>query len=108
MIVPCTKRHPSVSFATTMKIFVLASLGITIHFNVDYVGLNYTSATIANALSNVIPGLRFLLTVLFRQPSSWTLEWDLNLLTIMYSVSSLNSFYTRVRRSVLPPNMGYH
>ncbi|KAF9601754.1 hypothetical protein IFM89_022868 [Coptis chinensis] len=59
-------RRPPLSFATTMKIFVLASLGTTIHLNVYYAGLDYTTATVASALSNVIPGLTFLLAVLLR------------------------------------------
>ncbi|KAF9601427.1 hypothetical protein IFM89_020183 [Coptis chinensis] len=57
---------PRLSFATTMKIFVLASLGTTIHLNVYYAGLDYTTATVASALSNVIPGLTFSLAVLLR------------------------------------------
>lgn len=47
-----------------VKIFVLASLGTTIHLNVYYAGLVYTSPTVASALSNVIPSLTFLMASL--------------------------------------------
>ncbi|KAA8526049.1 hypothetical protein F0562_007851 [Nyssa sinensis] len=60
------KQRPSLTFSVIMKIFVLASLGTTIHLNVYYAGLEYTSPTVASALSNVIPGLTFLLAVLLR------------------------------------------
>ena len=59
-------QRPSLSFSVMMKIFVLASLGTTVHLNVYYAGLHYTSATVASALGNVIPGLTFLMAVLFR------------------------------------------
>lgn len=49
-----------------MKVFLLATLGTTVHLNVYYAGLAYTSATVASALSNVIPSLTFVMAVLFR------------------------------------------
>ncbi|KAK9275637.1 hypothetical protein L1049_022904 [Liquidambar formosana] len=52
------------SFSVFARIFVLASLGTTIHLNVYYAGLAYTSPTVASAMSNVIPSLTFLLAVL--------------------------------------------
>ncbi|KAK9275313.1 hypothetical protein L1049_022576 [Liquidambar formosana] len=58
------KQRPSLSFSVFAKIFVLASLGTTIHLNVYYAGLAYTSPTVASAMSNVIPSLTFLLAVL--------------------------------------------
>lgn len=48
------------------KIFVISSLGTTIHLNIYYTGMEYTSATVATALSNVIPCLTFLIAVLLR------------------------------------------
>ncbi|KDP25183.1 hypothetical protein JCGZ_20339 [Jatropha curcas] len=60
------KQRPSISVAVMTKIFVLASLGTTIHLNVYYAGLAYTSATVASALSNVIPSLTFLMAVVLR------------------------------------------
>ncbi|KAL5833238.1 hypothetical protein ACOSQ3_016912 [Xanthoceras sorbifolium] len=59
-------QRPSLSFSVMMKIFVLASLGTTVHLNVYYAGLVYTSPTVASALSNVIPTLTFLIAVLLR------------------------------------------
>ncbi|KAK2996339.1 hypothetical protein RJ639_026310 [Escallonia herrerae] len=58
------KKRPSLSFSVLMKIFVLSSLGTTIHLNVYYAGLAYTSPTVASALSNFIPSLTFIIAVL--------------------------------------------
>ncbi|KAF8412071.1 hypothetical protein HHK36_000024 [Tetracentron sinense] len=60
------KQRPSLSWLMMIKIFVLATLGTTIHLNVYYAGLEYTSPTVASALSNVIPGLTFLMAVSLR------------------------------------------
>ncbi|KAL6006653.1 hypothetical protein ACLOJK_032146 [Asimina triloba] len=60
------KHRPPLSVSILMKIFLLASLGITIHQNLYYIGLNYSSPTVASALSNVIPSLTFILAVLLR------------------------------------------
>ena len=40
--------------------------GTTIHQNVYYAGLEYTSPTVASALGSVIPALTFTLAVLLR------------------------------------------
>ncbi|XP_052171029.1 WAT1-related protein At1g43650-like [Diospyros lotus] len=60
------KQRPPLSFWVMVKIFVLASIGITIHLNVFYAGLGYTSPTVAHALSNASPALTFLVAVLIR------------------------------------------
>lgn len=60
------KDRPSLSFSVIAKIFLLSSLGTTIHLNVYYAGLAYTSPTVASALSNVIPSLTFLIAVILR------------------------------------------
>lgn len=60
------KHRPSLSFPVLTKIFLLASLGTTIHLNVYYAGLSYISPTVASALSNVIPSLTFVLAVILR------------------------------------------
>lgn len=57
------KQRPSLSFSIIMKMFVLSSLGTTIHLNVYYAGLAYTSPTVATALSNFIPSLTFVIAV---------------------------------------------
>ncbi|CAK9184065.1 unnamed protein product [Ilex paraguariensis] len=57
------KQRPPLSFAVMMKVFALSSLGTTIHLNVYYAGLEYTSPTVASALSNVIPTFTFLIAV---------------------------------------------
>ncbi|KAM0982050.1 hypothetical protein COP1_015081 [Malus domestica] len=58
------KQRPLLLFLIAAKISVLASIGTTIHLNVYYAGLVYTSPTVACALSNVIPALTFLTAVL--------------------------------------------
>ncbi|XP_043691706.1 WAT1-related protein At1g43650-like [Telopea speciosissima] len=60
------KQRPSLSLRLMIKIFILSSLGTTVHLNVYYIGLDYTSPTVASALSNVIPGFTFVMAVLLR------------------------------------------
>ncbi|XP_072958109.1 WAT1-related protein At5g64700-like [Typha angustifolia] len=60
------KQRPSISSSIVAKIFLLALFGITIHQNVFYAGLDCTSATVASALSNIIPALTFILAVLLK------------------------------------------
>ncbi|KAL3743789.1 hypothetical protein ACJRO7_018971 [Eucalyptus globulus] len=64
------KQRPSLSFKVMAKIFVLSSLGTTIHLNVYYAGLAYTSATFASALSNVVPCFNggYLIRSLLKKP----------------------------------------
>ncbi|KAL5551192.1 hypothetical protein UlMin_001368 [Ulmus minor] len=60
------KQRPTLSISVVSKIFVLASLGTTIHLNLYYAGLALTSPTVAIALSNIIPSLTFVLAQLLR------------------------------------------
>ncbi|XVF12809.1 hypothetical protein REPUB_Repub08aG0152000 [Reevesia pubescens] len=60
------RQRPSLSYAVFAKIFLLSSLGTTIYFNVFYLGLTYTSPTVASALNNLVPSLTFLMAVLLR------------------------------------------
>ncbi|XP_042457802.1 WAT1-related protein At5g07050-like [Zingiber officinale] len=59
-------QRPCFSFAIMLKIFILAMVGITIQQNVYYVGLHFTSPTVAVALSNVIPAFTFILAMILR------------------------------------------
>nr|XP_010919069.1 WAT1-related protein At5g64700 [Elaeis guineensis] len=59
-------QRPSISFPILTKIFILALFGTTVHQSVYYAGLNYTSPTVASALSSVIPALTFILAILLR------------------------------------------
>ncbi|KAH7513653.1 hypothetical protein FEM48_Zijuj11G0003700 [Ziziphus jujuba var. spinosa] len=59
-------QRPSLSFSVISKIFVLSFVRTTVHLNVYYAGLAYTSATVASALSNVSPSLTFLIALLLR------------------------------------------
>ncbi|KAH7549334.1 hypothetical protein ACOSP7_025933 [Xanthoceras sorbifolium] len=58
------KQRSSLSFSVLVKIFVLALIGTTVQLNVFYVGLHYTSATVASALNNALPSLTFLMAFL--------------------------------------------
>ncbi|KAJ4970757.1 hypothetical protein NE237_003856 [Protea cynaroides] len=60
------KQRPSLSLPTMIKIFLISSLGTTIHLNVYYLGLDYTSPTVGSSLSNVVPGFTFIMAVLLR------------------------------------------
>eukprot|EP01018_Ginkgo_biloba_P012890 Gb_22525 [translate_table: standard] len=60
------RERPSLTFWIFSKIFVLALCGVTIQQNLYLAGLNYTSATFACALSNVIPAMTFVIAVLCR------------------------------------------
>ncbi|XVF51155.1 hypothetical protein PTKIN_Ptkin04bG0161700 [Pterospermum kingtungense] len=60
------KKRPSLSVSVFVKIFLLSSLGTTVHLNLYYAGLAYTSPTVATALSNVIPSLTFVMAVFLR------------------------------------------
>ncbi|XP_043691712.1 protein WALLS ARE THIN 1-like [Telopea speciosissima] len=60
------KQRPSLSLPLMIKIFILSSLGTTVHLNVYYIGLDYTSPIVASALSNVIPGFTFLMALLLK------------------------------------------
>ncbi|KAK1259894.1 WAT1-related protein [Acorus gramineus] len=60
------KCRTSMSWLILMKIFWSALVGVMIQQNLYYAGLNYTSPTVAGALSNIIPALTFLLAVILR------------------------------------------
>ncbi|XVF53234.1 hypothetical protein PTKIN_Ptkin05aG0083500 [Pterospermum kingtungense] len=60
------KERPSLSVSVLGKIFLMSSLGTTLHLKFYYAGLAYTSPTVATALSNVIPSLTFLMAVFLR------------------------------------------
>ncbi|KAI3515760.1 hypothetical protein L1887_14664 [Cichorium endivia] len=58
------KERPTLTFVVMIKIFVLSSLGSTIHLNAYSYGLTYTSATVASALTCITPSLTFLISIL--------------------------------------------
>ncbi|CAL1373747.1 unnamed protein product [Linum trigynum] len=58
------KQRPALSLSVMVKILALSSLGTTLHLNIYYAGLTYTTATVASALSNVIPSLTFAMALL--------------------------------------------
>ncbi|KAL8202126.1 hypothetical protein R6Q57_011273 [Mikania cordata] len=61
-----SKDRPSLSFAVIVKIFVLSSLGSTIHLNGVSYGLAYTPATVSSALNCLTPAFTFLIAFLLR------------------------------------------
>ncbi|XP_020527279.1 WAT1-related protein At1g43650 isoform X2 [Amborella trichopoda] len=48
------------------KVFLVASIGISLSMNLYYVAMKYTSATLAATTPNAIPACTFLLTILLR------------------------------------------
>lgn len=62
----CRKQRPPLSSLIIVKIFIFALVGITIQQNILYAGLEYTSPTVAGALSSVIPAFTFILALLLR------------------------------------------
>ncbi|KAG6502618.1 hypothetical protein ZIOFF_034903 [Zingiber officinale] len=59
-------QRPSLSFYVLVRIFILALFGTTLHQNVYYAGLNYTSPTVASALGSVIPAFTFIMAAILR------------------------------------------
>ncbi|TYJ22411.1 hypothetical protein E1A91_A08G124200v1, partial [Gossypium mustelinum] len=60
------KERPSLSLPMFGQIFLFSSLGTTIHLNLYFAALVYTSPTVATAWSIVIPSLTFLMAVFLR------------------------------------------
>ncbi|KAH0453537.1 hypothetical protein IEQ34_017861 [Dendrobium chrysotoxum] len=63
------KRTYTMSFWLSVKIFIHALIGITFSLNIYNVGLKYTSATVASAVSNSVPVITFFLALLMRMES---------------------------------------
>ncbi|KAF3437079.1 hypothetical protein FNV43_RR19832 [Rhamnella rubrinervis] len=60
------KRTPPLTFSLLCKFFLLSLAGITMMQNCVFTGVNYSSPTLASAMSNLIPAFTFLLAVIFR------------------------------------------
>ncbi|XP_020096600.1 WAT1-related protein At5g64700 isoform X3 [Ananas comosus] len=60
------KRAPPLQYMVALKIFALAFCGISGSINIYNIGLNYTTATSASAMFNIMPVIAFILAVLFR------------------------------------------
>ncbi|KAJ9564810.1 hypothetical protein OSB04_000776 [Centaurea solstitialis] len=57
---------PSLSFHVLLRFFILGLLGISLFQVLMYVGIDYSSPTMASAISNLAPALTFLIAVIFR------------------------------------------
>ncbi|CAO2190592.1 unnamed protein product [Urochloa humidicola] len=60
---------PPLSFKVSLKLFVHALYGMSASTIISYIGINYTSATSASAVINLLPVFTFFLAVLFRMES---------------------------------------
>ncbi|KAK7334575.1 hypothetical protein VNO80_26335 [Phaseolus coccineus] len=60
------KAQPRITFKIFMQIFILALLGPVIDQNFYYAGLKLTSPTFSCAMSNVLPAMTFVMSVLCR------------------------------------------
>ncbi|XP_059644152.1 WAT1-related protein At5g40240-like [Cornus florida] len=60
------KNRPPLTFSLLCKFFLLSLIGITVMQNCVFTGVDYSSPTLASAMSNLIPAFTFLLAVIFR------------------------------------------
>ncbi|KAJ4964356.1 hypothetical protein NE237_024295 [Protea cynaroides] len=60
------KIRPKLTLSTFLKIMVLGFVEPVLDQNLYYVGMNYTSATFASAIFNVLPAITFILAMIFR------------------------------------------
>ncbi|KAM0940449.1 putative EamA domain-containing protein [Dioscorea sansibarensis] len=60
------KAQPPLSFMLLFKTFMLVLMGITVFYDMYFIGLNYISATAASAISNSLPVFTFIFAVLGR------------------------------------------
>ncbi|KAK4429662.1 WAT1-related protein [Sesamum alatum] len=60
------KIRPKMTKSIFLKIVVLAFLEPVMDQNLYYVGMQYTSATFASAIVNVLPAITFIMAVIFR------------------------------------------
>ncbi|KAI3464501.1 hypothetical protein Pfo_021164 [Paulownia fortunei] len=60
------KIRPKMTKSIFLKIMVLAFLEPVLDQNLYYVGMQYTSATFASAIVNVLPAITFIMAVIFR------------------------------------------
>ncbi|WZZ05202.1 hypothetical protein YC2023_091123 [Brassica napus] len=60
------KVRPKMTFPIFMQIFVLGLLGPVIDQNLYYAGLKLTSPTFAGAVTNIMPALTFIITIICR------------------------------------------
>ncbi|KAL3526444.1 hypothetical protein ACH5RR_011100 [Cinchona calisaya] len=56
---------PSLKFSILSKIFLLGLIGCTSQI-MGYTGINYSSPTLASAISNLVPAFTFILAIIFR------------------------------------------
>ncbi|KAL6951909.1 hypothetical protein U1Q18_047449 [Sarracenia purpurea var. burkii] len=59
-------KSPPISFSLLWKLFFQALLGKCLMQIAGYPGLNYSSPTLAAAISNLVPAFTFLLAIIFR------------------------------------------
>ncbi|KAL0314305.1 UNVERIFIED_CONTAM: WAT1-related protein [Sesamum angustifolium] len=60
------KIRPKMTKSIFLKIVVLAFLEPVLDQNLYYVGMQYTSATFASAMVNILPAITFIMAVIFR------------------------------------------
>ncbi|KAK9052421.1 hypothetical protein SSX86_029050 [Deinandra increscens subsp. villosa] len=58
--------RPPLSFYILCRFFILGLLGLCLFQVLVYLGVNYSSPTLASAITNLIPGNTFLFAVIFR------------------------------------------
>ncbi|KAL5759761.1 hypothetical protein ACOSP7_018268 [Xanthoceras sorbifolium] len=69
LLVCCLIKHrserPALTFSTLCKFFLLSLIGCLMQI-FAYVGIEYSSPTLATAMSNLVPAFTFILAIIFR------------------------------------------
>ncbi|KAF9606969.1 hypothetical protein IFM89_030267 [Coptis chinensis] len=60
------RKHPSLTFSLLWKCFLLGLIGICVGQILGFIGIRYSSPTLASAMGNLIPAFTFLLAIIFR------------------------------------------
>ncbi|KAI7757066.1 hypothetical protein M8C21_028466 [Ambrosia artemisiifolia] len=61
-----TTDRPPLTFGVLFRFFVLGLLGICLFQVLWFVGVDYTSPTMASAIGNLFPGITFMISIFFR------------------------------------------
>ncbi|CAL5386444.1 unnamed protein product [Camellia sinensis] len=64
-----SNKSASLSLNLLCKIFFVSLCGITLSLNLDSLSMNYTSATFAVAITNIVPAFTFIMAVFLRMES---------------------------------------
>ncbi|KAG8378127.1 hypothetical protein BUALT_Bualt08G0105800 [Buddleja alternifolia] len=70
-----SKGSPPLTWKALGKIFFVSSYGLALAMNLNFAGLNYTSATFSTALLSIVPAVVFIMAVCLRIESVAITQW---------------------------------